>query len=64
MKYLLGSNGVVYEFQSSGAFSDGFYETSDQGDFNYWPTTQVPFKVSKDAAAQETLQTILAQYNQ
>lgn len=64
VKYLLGSNGVVYEFQSSGAFSDGFYETSDQGDFNYWPTTQVPFKVSEDAAAQETLQTILAQYNQ
>lgn len=64
VKYLLGSNGVVYEFQSSGSFSDGFYETSDQGDFNYWPTTQVPFKISEDAAAQETLQTILAQYNQ
>lgn len=61
VKYLLGSNGVVYEFQSNGSFSDGFSETSDQGDFK---ATQVSFKVSEDAAAQQTLQTILSQYNQ
>lgn len=61
VKYLLGSNGVVYEFQSNGSFSDGFSETSDQGDFK---TAQVLFKVSEDTAAQQTLQTILSQYNQ
>lgn len=59
-KYMLGSNGVVYEYQSSGSFSDGFYEVDDQGRFN---TGQAYFYKSGDVAAQNELQRILANYN-
>ncbi|MBP1042680.1 hypothetical protein I6N95_16815 [Vagococcus sp. BWB3-3] len=63
VKYLLTDNGFVYEFKSNGAFSDGFYVTDDDGDFDYWPGEQVPFIVSEDKVAQDELQRILASYN-
>ena len=63
VKYMLGSDGIVYEFQSNGSFSDGFYVTDDQGNFDYWPTKQLPFKISEDTDAQSELKAILSQYN-
>lgn len=63
VKYLLGDNGVVYEFQSSASFTSGFYVTDDEGSTDYWPSEQVPFFVSKDLDAQNELQRILANYN-
>lgn len=63
VKYMLGSNGIVYEFQSNGSFTDGFYVTDDQGRFDYWPTEQFPFKISEDVDAQSELQAILSQYH-
>lgn len=62
IKYLLGDNGVVYEFNGTGAFSSGFYVTDNEGDFDYWPEEQVPFFISNDQAAQAELQKILLQY--
>ncbi|MBE9390296.1 hypothetical protein [Vagococcus salmoninarum] len=63
VKYLLADNGVVYEYNSNVAFSDGFYVTDDEGNFDYWPDEQKPFKVSEDRDAQEKLLKILSDYN-
>lgn len=63
VKYLLCDNGDVYEYQSNVAFSDGFYVTDDEGNFDYWPTEQLPFSESEDEAAYIELQRILAEYN-
>lgn len=63
VKYLLADNGIVYEYNSNVAFSDGFYVTDDEGNFDYWPGEQKPFKVSEDQDAQEKLQKILSKYN-
>lgn len=63
VKYLLADNGIVYEFQGTASFTSGFYVTDDEGNFDYWPTEQVPFFVSEDTEAQEELQRILLKYN-
>lgn len=63
VKYLLADNGIVYEYSSNVAFSDGFYVTDDDGNFDYWPNEQKPFKVSEDQNAQEELRRILVNYN-
>ncbi|MGX7025936.1 hypothetical protein [Vagococcus hydrophili] len=63
VKYMLADNGVVYEYSSKGSFSDGFYVTDDDGDFDYWPGEQRPFIISEDQDAQSKLQSILEKYN-
>lgn len=63
VKYMLANNGVVYEYNSKGSFSDGFYVTDDEGDFNYWTGEQRPFIISEDQEAQNALQSILEKYN-
>ncbi|WCG04351.1 hypothetical protein PML89_04985 [Vagococcus lutrae] len=63
IKYLLADNGVVYEYNSNVAFSDGFYVTDDEGHFDYWPDEQKPFKESEDKDAQEEFRRILSEYN-
>ncbi|MHC5372741.1 hypothetical protein ACYSNU_02970 [Enterococcus sp. LJL120] len=64
-KYILADNGVVYEAQTSSAFSDGFYVAGDDGDlYSYYsPESQLVFQKSQDTAAQTELQSILSQYN-
>lgn len=63
VKYLLADNGVVYEYNSSSSFRDGFYVTDDDGNFDYWPGPQNPFKISEDQDAQTKYQEILSNYN-
>lgn len=63
VKYLLADNGVVYEFESNAALTDGFYVTDDEGNFDYWPGPQNPFKISEDQDAQKKYQEILSNYN-
>ncbi|WP_265455161.1 hypothetical protein [Enterococcus sp. HY326] len=64
-KYILADNGVVYEAQTSSAFSDGFYVAGDDGNLYtyYSPESQLVFQKSQDTAAQTELQSILSQYN-
>ncbi|MGX7418158.1 hypothetical protein ACWOFR_05065 [Carnobacterium gallinarum] len=64
VKYLLGDNGVVYEANSTGAFSDYFYVADNTGDLTalYKPEELKDFIVSKDTAAQEEFKRILGQY--
>lgn len=65
-KYILGDNGVVYEFKKAAgdglSTGSGFAECNDDGSFNtnYPPT---PLIVSEDGAAQAKLHELIAKYS-
>lgn len=58
VKYILGDNGTVYEYNSSGAYSDGFYEAGDSGEILDTGENK-KFIISKDIAAQQEYASII-----
>lgn len=63
IKYLLGDDGEIYEYHSSGSFTDGFYEMDDKGNRQENGRPIQTFTLSADTAAKKELQRILLQYN-
>ncbi|MGY3751135.1 hypothetical protein [Vagococcus acidifermentans] len=62
VKYMLCDNGVVYEMNSTGAYSDGFQVADDEGNFSSGSNGGNNFRVSEDNAAQQEWQRILSKY--